>query len=130
MKKFGFLLFTLLLVSGCNVNHKVSFEQIDASQAKEKLKQNNVLLVDVRTQGEYLEKHIPGALLLPLNVIETGPDKVKKLLPDKDAEILVYCRSGRRSQEAAEILTASGYDKIFDIGGINDWPYETVSGEE
>lgn len=86
---------------------------------------DDVVVVDVRTQEEYEEKHIEGALLIPN---ETIGEEMPGQLPDKDAEILIYCRSGNRSQQAAEKLIAMGYTKVFDFGGINDWPYDTVSG--
>jgi len=83
----------------------------------------DVILLDVRTQEEYNQGHIPGAVCLPNEDIL--PD-----LPvpfDKDAEILVYCRSGRRSAEAAEKLADMGYTNVADFGGIQDWPYETTA---
>jgi len=83
----------------------------------------DVILLDVRTQEEYDQGHIPGAVCLPNEDIL--PD-----LPipfDKDAEILVYCHSGRRSAEAAEKLSAMGCTNVADFGGIKDWPYETTT---
>ena len=61
-------------------------------------------------------------MLLPA---ETIGDARPEELPDKDAEILVYCRSGRRSKEAAKKLAALGYTNVYDFGGINDWPFDT-----
>jgi rhodanese-related sulfurtransferase len=51
------------------------------------------------------------------------------MIPDKEAKIVVYCRSGRRSAEAAKVLKELGYKNVYDLGGINSWPYETISGE-
>lgn len=87
----------------------------------------NYVLLDVRTQEEYEQAHIAGALLLPYDEIAAGAEA---LLPDKDALILVYCRSGRRSAIAAQALSDLGYTQVYDFGGIVDWPYETVSGAE
>ena len=56
-------------------------------------------------------------------------EKAETALPDKDALILVYCRSGRRSKNAAQILAELGYSNIREFGGIMNWPYETVAGE-
>lgn len=81
-------------------------------------------MLDVRTQAEFDEGHIPDALCLPNE--EIGED-VSMLLPDLNAEILVYCRSGRRSKEAGEKLAKLGYTKVYDFGGIIDWPYETTT---
>lgn len=79
------------------------------------------VILDVRTQDEYNEKHIPGAVLLPNTEIEA---KAEDLLPDKAQLLLVYCRSGRRSKQAAEALVKLGYTNVKEFGGIIDWPYE------
>ena len=82
-----------------------------------------VVLLDVRTAEEFAEGHIPGAVCLPVEAIgRTAPAE----LPDKSAEILVYCRSGSRSAKAARKLTGLGYTHVADFGGIQDWPYETT----
>jgi len=88
-------------------------------------KSDNYILVDVRTEEEYNDQRIEGAILIPDFEIS---ERAEAELPDKDATILVYCRSGRRSASAAEILVSMGYTNVYDIGGIIDWPYETVSG--
>jgi phage shock protein E len=85
------------------------------------------ILLDVRTEEEFQELRIDGAILIPDDQIGA---KVQKQLPDKDTTILVYCRSGRRSANAAKELVQMGYAGIYDFGGIIDWPYDTVSGEE
>jgi rhodanese-related sulfurtransferase len=84
-----------------------------------------VILLDVRTAAEYEEAHIPGAILLPNEEIQDTPPAA---LPVTDAEILVYCRSGNRSAQAAAKLVEMGYTNVYDFGGIRDWPYETESG--
>lgn len=104
------------------------YHQLTAEEAKARLDSGDTLvLLDVRTQEEYEAAHIPGALLIPNEEIGTEPPAA---LPDQNAEILVYCRSGNRSRQAAEKLVAMGYTAVYDFGGINDWPYETVSGPE
>jgi rhodanese-related sulfurtransferase len=85
----------------------------------------SAVLVDVRTASEYAEIRIDGALLLPLNEITL---RALDVLPDKNATIIVYCRSGNRSAQAVELLYGLGYTKLYDLGGILDWPYDTVSG--
>lgn len=80
------------------------------------------VLVDVRTESEYAAGHIPGAMLLPNEVIA---GEAAEKLPDKNAAIVVYCRSGRRSAEAAQKLLDQGYTQVYDLGGIQSWPYET-----
>ena len=72
-------------------------------------------------KDEYDAGHIPGAMLLPYTEIE---NKAESMLLDKDKQILVYCRSGRRSKIAAEALASLGYTNVKEFGGIIDWPYE------
>lgn len=92
--------------------------------AKARMDENqDAIILDVRTQEEYDGGHIPGAACFP------NEDILPELpLPfEKEAEILVYCRSGRRSAEAAEKLASMGYPNVADFGGIQDWPYETTT---
>jgi rhodanese-related sulfurtransferase len=83
------------------------------------------ILVDVRRPDEYETSHIPGAILIPN---ETITNSRPSLLPDPDAVIIVYCRTGHRSGIAAKKLVKMGYTHILDLGGIVNWPYKTVSG--
>ena len=89
-------------------------------------KNDGHIIVDVRRQDEYDEGHIPGAILIPN---ESITDKKPSELPDLDQIILVYCRSGRRSKEAAQKLADMGYTNIYEFGGIIDWTGETVMNE-
>lgn len=86
----------------------------------------DALLLDVRTEPEYLTGHLPGALLLPLDEIDA--QTAGETLPDKSAGVLVYCRTGKRSRLAIERLRALGYENLIDLGGLAGWPYELVSG--
>ena len=92
---------------------------LTAEAAKARLEENpDIILLDVRTQAEYDGGHIPGAVCLPNEDIQP-----ELPLPfEKDAEILVYCRSGRRSAEAAGKLAEMGYTNVADFGGIQNWP--------
>lgn len=101
---------------------KSMYEQITAEEAKNIMDSGeDVVILDAREQDEYDSGHIPGAILIPYTEIE---NKAEDILPDKDKQILVYCRSGRRSKIAAEILSSLGYTNIKEFGGIIDWPYE------
>ena len=80
--------------------------------------------VTVRTKAEYDDGHIANAVLVPNETISDTPPPE---LPDKTATLLIYCRSGRRSRDAAEKLLALGYENVYDFGCINDWSYETVT---
>ena len=96
---------------------------ISAQAAKEMMDtQENYIILDVREQDEYDAGHIPGAVLIPNGQITS---RAEQELPDKGQLILVYCRSGRRSKEAAQKLADLGYTNIKEFGGIIDWPYET-----
>lgn len=88
---------------------------------------DDYVLLDVRTAEEYAEGHIAGATLLPVDDVEAGAAEV---LPDKNKVIYVYCRSGRRSAIAAAALADLGYVNVYDMGGLNDWPYGTVTGSD
>lgn len=105
----------------------LNFQEITPEEAKKRLESEaGIILLDVRTPEENEEKRIPNSLLIPVDNIEK--EAVTKLT-DKEATLFVYCRSGRRSAIAAKALTEMGYTKVFDLGGINDWPYETESGK-
>jgi rhodanese-related sulfurtransferase len=80
-------------------------------------------IVDVRTPAEFAAGHIQGSLNVPN---ETIGSSAPSALPDLDATILVYCRSGARSAQAAKKLLAIGYANVLDFGGIINWPYEVV----
>lgn len=104
-----------------------SAKVISAQEARARMDADkSAIVLDVRTPEEYAEKHIPGSVLLPLDTIERD---AAKALPDKKRTILIYCRSGRRSAIAGQILVSMGYSSVFDFGGINRWPYATVSGK-
>ena len=89
---------------------------------------NETVILDVRTPEEYAERHIPNARLLTLDAIDEAT--AVAAAPDKDEPVLVYCRTGVRSAEAAQKLAALGYTRVYDFGGIVDWPYDTVEGAE
>ena len=104
-----------------------TYRKISSKEAKEMMDDGGATVVDVRTEAEYREKHIPGAVLVPNETIRAeAPEE----LPNKETVLLVYCRSGVRSKAAAEKLISLGYQNVYDFGGIIDWPYETVAGEE
>jgi phage shock protein E len=112
----------LLLMAGCSTSE---YKKITAKQGLEMLQSDSsIILLDVRTVAENKEIRIPGSTLIPLDVLSS---QVVSLITDKDTKIIIYCRSGNRSKEAADILISLGYKNVFDMGGIIDWPYETES---
>ena len=108
--------------SGEEERPKAGYMQISQEEAKSMMeKEDGHVIVDVRRQDEYDEGHIPGAICIPNESIE---DEMPKELPDLDQTILIYCRSGRRSKDAAAKLSAIGYTDIYEFGGIIDWTGE------
>ena len=109
---------------GCSDGGSATYEQISGAEAKALMdSESGYIIIDARTQPEYDEGHIAGAILIPEYEIA---DRAEKELPDKNQLILVYCRSGRRSKIAAEELVKLGYTNVKEFGGIIDWEYETV----
>ena len=126
MKKLMFLLLAVLLLTACGQDIEndqgAVYVNITAEEAKQIIdSEEGCIILDVRTQEEYDQGHIPGAILIPDTEIKA---KAEEVLTDKDQLILVYCRSGRRSKIAAEALVELGYTNIKEFGGIIDWPYE------
>ena len=104
---------------------EILYEQITATDAKKIMDQeDDYVILDVRTKSEYEASHIENAMLLPLDEIS---EKATDVLPDKNQLLLVYCRSGVRSKEAAIQLAKLGYTNIKEFGGIIDWPYDVVN---
>jgi rhodanese-related sulfurtransferase len=131
MKRIILLAVVLLaLLCGCapqneGESEKMTYTQISMDKAIEMMEsESGYIIIDVRTVEEFNDRHIPGAICVPNESIGTEPIAE---LPQKDQLILVYCRSGRRSKEAAEKLAAMGYSNIYEFGGILDWTGETVS---
>jgi len=94
---------------------------ITPSEAKALISSSeDVILLDVRTPSEYNQAHVPGAILLPLDDIQND---MKTLFPDQNSTYIIYCRSGNRSADAVKLLKDLGYQNLYDLGGIIDWPY-------
>ena len=126
MKKLVFLLLAVMILTACGQNKEngqgAVYVNITAEEAKQIMdSEEGYIILDVRTQEEYDQGHIPGAIVISHEKIA---EKAEEVLTDKDQLILVYCRSGRRSKIAAETLVELGYTNIKEFGGIIDWPYE------
>lgn len=108
---------------------QVTYEHIAQDEAKNLMdSEPDYIILDVRTEGEYAEGHIPGAICIPNETIDDiskeGIDSMAEVLTDKEQLILVYCRSGNRSAQASQKLANMGYTNIKEFGGINTWPYD------
>ena len=102
-----------------------TYRQITVDEAVVMMEnEEGYIILDVRRPDEFSEAHIPGAINVPNESI--GSEEIPEL-PDKNQLIMVYCRSGRRSKEAAEKLVKLGYTNVVEFGGILDWKGETVS---
>ena len=120
MKKTIAFLLSLLVLTGCSKNAgQNTYRQISQQEAMEIMNtQSDIIILDVRTEEEYLAGHIAGAVNLPNEDINS---QNLALLPEKDQTILVYCRSGNRSKQASGKLADLGYTEILEFGGINTW---------
>ena len=126
MKKLVFLLLAVMMLTACGQDKEndqgAVYVNITAEEAKQIMdSEEGYIILDVRTQEEYDQGHIPGAIVISHDEIV---EKAEEVLTDKDQLILIYCRSGRRSKIAAEALVELGYTNIKEFGGIIDWPYE------
>lgn len=126
MKYLVLLLVVGIVLAGCNaVSSPANFRHVDSSTAMELMEsESDYVILDVRTHEEFAAGHIPGAICIPNETI--GSDPIPELA-DKEQMILVYCRSGNRSKQAAKKLAKMGYTNIVEFGGIIDWTGETVS---
>lgn len=119
---FAILTAALLVGCGSKKQEPHTYQTISMEELSQRFDaEENAILLDVRHPEEYAEGHIPGAIHLDNDEIGTQPID---LLPDKDKTIFVYCRSGRRSKEAAQKLVELGYRGIIECGGILDWTGE------
>ena len=127
MKQILLLLVILVALGGCgqvSEESNAGYQQITAEEAKQMIDEmNDELILDVREQDEYDEKHISDAVLFPVGMIDA--ETAEGIIPEKDTTVLVYCRSGNRSKTASQKLAELGYTQVYEFGGIKDWPYET-----
>ena len=119
MKLIPLLFVMLLVLAACTPSPSPYIYTIDVQTAQARIAQDAVLILDVRTQGEFASGHIPNAIHIPYHVLATY---AQGAFPDMQQPILVYCQSGRRSLIAADTLQALGYYFIYNLsGGIQQW---------
>lgn len=128
-------LICMLVLSACSRGQvmdgedmvRKTYTPISQEKVREMMEQEEgCIIVDVRRQDEFETGHIPGAVCIPNETIE---EEAPAELPDPDQIILIYCRSGNRSRQAAEKLASLGYTNVYEFGGINDWTGEIVTEE-
>jgi len=131
-KEIIFLVLIVVIVgviAGCkakNLSNNESYHKISAQDAKAMMDEGSpYTLLDVRTESEYENEHIDGAILIPYDEIKK---RAESELADKSALIFVYCKTGVRAATASKTLADLGYTNVYDMGGIVDWPYDTVEG--
>lgn len=114
----------LLALSGCGAAEKEGsvYMNINAEKAKEMMDGlEKFVLLDARSEEEFSEGHIPGAIVIPHEEVS---ERAEAEIPEKDVPVFVYCRSGNRSKTASKALVDLGYSEVYEFGGIIDWPYE------
>lgn len=125
----GLLLVAVFVLTGCSSSQSssddsgVSVQSISADETLTMLEEGSAVLIDVREQSEYDEGHIANSILVPLGTVESD---ISNVVDNKDDAIIIYCRSGNRSNQAANLLINLGYTNVYDLGGIIDWPYDIV----
>ncbi len=120
IKEIVICLFVVGLFSSCSTAaEKEAYQDINAKQAFELIQKENLLILDVRTPGEFLQGHIRDSVLIPVQVLNT---EYTKILDFKDKPVFIYCRSGNRSVTASKILLDQGFKPIYNLkGGIKSW---------
>ena len=119
MKKLFIILLCFICLSGCSENDNSVDGSVTYMEAKEKIINNGAILVDVRTEEEYNENHINGAILLTLDTI--NEETVANVVESKNDVIIVYCKSGNRSHQAYQKLKDLGYTEVYDLGAKSNW---------
>lgn len=116
------IIFSLIVVIFSACQSASGYKNIDAKTAKEKIDNNEVVVLDVRTAEEFQAGHIPGALLMPLQTLENHLSEL-----DREQPYLIVCRSGNRSATASNILINDGFQEVYNLEvGMNGWPYDTA----
>lgn len=150
MKSVVALLLSTLLTAGCtaapstgtqkpsdstsspiHTEKEITYQDISPEDAKKRIDNGEeIIILDVRTPEEYEEERIPRSILIPIEPEDEVSKTVETIIPDKSSTVFVYCRSGRRSLDAVKIMVGMGYKNVYNLGGIQSWPYETVTQDE
>ncbi len=120
MKKIIILCCIFFLMVGCNSSKEGLYQTISPKDVYDMKSELDVVIIDVRTISEYATGYIENAINIPLDKISTVEDSV----PDKNKKVIVYCKTGNRSKQAAEQLIKMGYKNVYDMKGLDSWEYE------
>jgi rhodanese-related sulfurtransferase len=113
------IVFLVVILSACGAISE-GYRNVSTEEAKQQIDKDEVVVLDVRTAEEYQQGHIPNAILIPVDELESRLNEL-----DKEETYLVVCRSGNRSAQASEILTSNSFTNIYNMtGGMNNWAYE------
>lgn len=119
MKRIIMLCLCAMMLCSCGTdkNKELTTDQVITCSQKDELVSDGAILIDVRTAQEYAEGHLDGSLNLTVDTISIN---IEKLVPDKNATIVVYCRSGNRSATAKATLNNLGYENVYDLGAMDN----------
>jgi rhodanese-related sulfurtransferase len=118
VKWLKYSIFLLIIVVGCSKSSAI--QNISVQEAQDMILKDEITILDVRTPEEYDSGHIPNSELIPLHELEGRTEDL-----DKNATYLIVCRSGNRSQQASDLLSKKGFEKIYNmVGGMNEWTGE------
>lgn len=131
----GLLLLALGAVAACGGDEEVvvpvpadgEVQDLDSAQGRALIDQGEVLVVDVRSLEEYREGHLVGAQHIPVEDEELWAARTEALDPEQP--VVVYCRTGRRSEIAGQLLVEAGFTQVYDLGGVTDWDPEELAVE-
>ncbi len=114
------IVFIILNNKEIDMYKELGYHQISQEEAKDIMDNEDVIILDVREQYEYDERHIDKSILVPLGEIN---DTIEDIIPNKESKVLVYCRTGNRSKQASANMVDLGYTNVYEFGGINTWTY-------
>ena len=116
------IILIVLIIFIANRN-KITYQNITDDMAIVELQNNpNIVLLDVRSKEEHEEKRIPNSISIPLDELE---ERIANEIKDKQTKIFVYCKTGIRSEQASKTLVSLGYTNVYNLGGLENWKYET-----
>ena len=119
-------IFTIFLLTACSGGGP-TYSSISADDAKGLMDNGGVTVIDMRSEEDYINAHIPGAINIPIDYIE---DLLPDALPEMDDALLVYCSTDELSKQAAKELIDLGYTNVSEFGSFDEWSYDTISGSE